>query len=308
MPSDFHLPTNARLSRQAFCGRFFFAIPVAVAVLLFTTLTSAQTQKRIVWSDREKPIVDQVEGLRNLDDASRARMTKDLALRIRQLPATPNKLGLAGGLSHLATEGDCGAETLQEVTTTLALALREQPPARKDTGPNRHYMELAQLVRYGHMKAESSDPQYEEAMAKLAAIDETRKNADFTLTDTEGEEWHLQELRGKVVLVNFWATWCPPCRKEMADLQALFDKYSPRGLIVLSISDEANAKVQPFAQQQGISYPVLLDPGGKVHALYQIEGLPRSFVYDRDGNLVATALDMRTRAQFQEMLAQAKMK
>jgi peroxiredoxin len=303
---DFHFPHKAKFLLYPLSLRRLLSATLVAAVFLFTALASAQ--KKIIWSEKEKPIVDQLETLRNLDDASRARVTKDLALRIRQLPATPNKLGLAGGLTHLATEGDCGRDTLQEVTTTLALALREQHPARKDTGPNGHYIELAQLVRYEHMKAESSDPQYDDAMARLASIDEIRKDADFTLNDTEGEEWHMQELRGKVVLVNFWATWCAPCRKEMADLQALFDKYSPRGLIVLSISDEAEAKVQPFAQGQGISYPVLLDPGGKVHALYHVEGIPRSFLYDRDGNLVATALDMRTRAQFQEMLAQAGMK
>ncbi|MGH9496231.1 MAG: TlpA family protein disulfide reductase, partial [Candidatus Sulfotelmatobacter sp.] len=64
----------------------------------------------------------------------------------------------------------------------------------------------------------------------------------------------------------------------------------------------------PFMDQLGISYPVLLDPGGKVHALYQIDGIPRSFVYDRDGNLVATAIDMRTREQFLQMLAKAGIK
>jgi peroxiredoxin len=309
---DFHsLSGEAKILLYSRSFRRLLSAAIAATAVLFLALLFAlpgPAQKTIVWSDKEKPIVEQLETLRNLDEASRARTTKDLALRIRQLPATPNKLGLAGGLTHLATEGDCGRDTLQEVTTTLALSLREQPPARKDTGPNRHYIELAQLVRYEHMKAESSDPQYDDAMARLASIDEIRKDADFTLNDTEGEEWHMQELRGKVVLVNFWATWCAPCRKEMADLQSLFDKYSPRGLIVLSISDEVAAKIQPFAQGQGISYPVLLDPGGKVHALYHIEGIPRSFVYDRDGNLVATALDMRTRAQFQEMVAQAGMK
>ncbi|MGH9495235.1 MAG: hypothetical protein ACRD3B_09575, partial [Candidatus Sulfotelmatobacter sp.] len=153
------------------------------AFLLIALVAVAQ-KKQILWSDKEKPIADQFEGLRNLDDATRVRVTRDLALRIRQLPPTPNKLGLAGGLTHMATEGDFGAETLQEVTTTLAVALRERPPARKEGGPNHHYIELAQLVRYEHMKAESSDPQYEEAMAKLGALDEVRKNADFTLSDT----------------------------------------------------------------------------------------------------------------------------
>jgi peroxiredoxin len=97
----------------------------------------------------------------------------------------------------------------------------------------------------------------------------------------------LQELRGKVVLVNFWATWCPPCRKAMPDLQSLFDQYKSKGLIVFSISDEEAVKVKPFIEAQNITYPVMLDPGGKVHELFQVEGIPKSFVYDREGKLVA---------------------
>lgn len=269
---------------------------------------SAQ-QNKTNWSPQEKPIVDQLQGLRKLDDKTRAQATKELAMQIRQLPPVAHKLGLAGALANLSTEGDFGRDTLQEVTNTLAMALREQPARpEKDGSPNHHYMELASLVRYEHMKAESNDPQYTEAMAKLQAADEARQNADFTLNDLEGESWHLQELRGKIVLVNFWATWCPPCRKEMPDLQALFDKYKGQGLIVLSISDEEAAKVTPFIKQQNITYPIVLDPGDKVHELYRVDGIPKSFVYNRDGQLVAQAMDMRTKGQFQEMLAQAGLK
>src|SRR5579864_7472347 len=218
---------------------------LSIAILLVGSRT-AFAQQKIIWSDQEKPIAEQIGTLRKLDDAVRARTTKDLALKIRQLPAVPNKLRLAGALSSLSTEGDFGHDTLQEVTTTLAAALREQPPAGKPGEPNRLYMELASLVRYEHMQAESDNPQFAEATVKLAAIDAKRQDADFTLTDLRGKSWHLQDLRGKVVLVNFWATWCPPCRKEMPDLQALYDTYKDQGLIVLAISDEETAKVSPF--------------------------------------------------------------
>ena len=289
----------------------FYPHCVLPGLLTATVLLSAFAfaQNKIVWSDQEKPIVDQLSNLRKLDDTTRARTTKDLALRIRQLPVVPNKLGLAGALSNLATEGDFGQDTLQEVATTLALALNEQSaPRNKEGGPNHHYLELAELVRYEHMKAESNNPQFAEAMAKLAAADSARQNADFTLSDLEGESWHLHELHGKVVLLNFWATWCPPCRKEMPDLEALFEKYKSQGLLVLSISDEEAAKVKPFIEQQNITYPILLDPGSRIHELYQVDGIPKTFVYDRDGNLVAQSIDMRTRSQFLEMLAQAGLK
>jgi peroxiredoxin len=145
-------------------------------------------------------------------------------------------------------------------------------------------------------------------MNKLEADDAARQKADFTLADLQGKEWHLQDLKGKVVLVNFWATWCPPCRKEMPDLQALYDKYKEQGFIVLSISDEEAGKVNPFIAETKISYPVLLDPGRKVNEAFIVEGIPKSFVYDREGKLVAQSIDMRTRSQFLEMLAQAGLK
>jgi peroxiredoxin len=272
---------------------------------IFIFCLSLWAQEKVVWSNQEKPIVEQIRGLRKLDDSVRARTTKDLALQIRQLPVVPNKLRLAGALANLSTEGDFGRDTLQEVTTTLSQALREQPPAGKPGEPDELYVELASLVRYEHMSAESDNAQFKEASARLEADDAKRQNADFTLSDLQGKSWHLRELKGKVVLVNFWATWCPPCRKEMPDLQALYDKYKDQGFVVLSISDEEAAKVSPFVTERNISYPVLLDPGRKVNEAFVVEGIPKSFVYDREGKLVAQSIDMRTRGQFQQMLAQA---
>jgi len=285
----------------------FFRIHLHLLAFLavFALNTRLPAQEKIVWSDQEKLIVEQIRGLRKLDDRVRARMTKELALQIRQLPVVPNKLRLAGALSNLSTEGDFGHEALQEVTTTLAQALREQPPAGKPGAPDDLYIELASLVRYEQMHAESDNPQLREAMTRLEADDAKREKADFTLSDLEGRSWHLRDLKGKVVLVNFWATWCPPCRKEMPDLQALYDKYKGEGLVVLSISDEETAKVTPFIAERKISYPVLLDPGRKVNKAFVVEGIPKSFVYNREGKLVAQSIDMRTRSQFQAMLAQA---
>jgi peroxiredoxin len=282
------------------------AIAILLGGALLLLAVSLLAQDKTVWSDQEKPIVEQIHGLRKLDDAVRVRTTKDLALQIRQLPAVPNKLRLAIGLANLSTEGDFGHDTLQEVATTLAAALREQqPPPGKKGEPNFAYTELASLVRYEHMQATSDNPQFAAAMAKLEADDAKRQNADFTLTDLQGKAWHLQDLRGKVVLVNFWATWCPPCRKEMPDLDALYSKFKDQGLVVLAISDEEATKVTPFIAERKISYPVLLDPGRKVNDQFIVEGIPKSFVYDRSGKLVAQSIDMRTRNQFLGMLAQA---
>ncbi len=295
----------------------FFGFAAIITIAL--QLASAQ-QKQVVWSAEEKPLADQIHGLRSLADDVRAGTTKDLALKIRKLPATGNKLRLAVGLAGLSTEGDFGHSTLQEVATTLAETLRERPvpwakPEGSDAGatatrePAYPYVELASLVRYEHVEApvdlNNDDGQYRAAIARLEADDRKREHPEFTLKDLSGKTWTFAELRGKVVLVNFWATWCPPCRKEMPDLETLYRRFGSQGLVVLGISDEEAAKVEPFIRERKVSFPVLLDPGRKVNEMFVVEGIPKTFVYDREGKLVAQSIDMRTQKQFLEMLGKA---
>jgi peroxiredoxin len=271
--------------------------------VIFATflISAAMAQKQeIAWSNAEKPIYDQLHDIRKVPDDKRGQVTKDLALKIRALPSSPNKLRLAVGLASRATEGDFGHENLQEVATTLAAAIKEQQPSSQDP-----YLELASLVRYEHVDAFLDSTQYSAAMAKLEADDQSRQQADFTLTDLDGKAWNLKDLKGKVVLLNFWATWCPPCRKEMPDLEMLYRRFGAQGLIIIGIDDEETETVKPFIAQQGITYPVLLDPGRKVNTLFRIEGIPKTFVYDRDGKIVAQSIDMRTGKQFLEMLGSA---
>jgi len=280
---------------------------VIALITLFCGIAAAQDKTN--WTEQEKPIAAQIITLRALADDVRAQTTKDLALQIRQLPpSSPGKLKLAYRLASRATEGDFGHDTLQEVATTLADALQQQPPAEQNGHPAAEYDWLAQLVRYEHVNVSLDAPQFQQALAELASQDKARQDANFTLTDLHGKTWTLKELRGKVVLVNFWATWCPPCQKEIPDLEALYKKYRGDGFVILALSDEDAATVRPFMNERKVTYPVLLDPGRKVHTLFGVEGIPKSFVYDREGKLVAQSVDMRTQKQFREMLAQAGLK
>ena len=273
--------------------------------LLIASIGLAQTKR--VYSDAEKPIYERMRSLRSVPDDKRGQVTRELASAIRNLPASDNKLNLATGLASLSTEGDFGHETLEAVAATLAVSLKEHALPDQKGAPAYPYVELAQLVRYEHVSVTLDDPHYSVAMQKLEAEDVRRQAADFTLKDLQGHEWNLKSLKGKVVLVNFWASWCPPCRKELPDLDSLYRHFKKQGLIVLAISDEDASNVRPFVQQSGFSYPVLLD-GGKIHEVFGVEGIPKSFVYDRDGKLVAQAIDMRTKRQFEDMLARADLR
>jgi peroxiredoxin len=285
---------------------FGISLGLSALVLLFAAPYAAAAQKQaIAWSRQEAPIAKDIDGLRQMPDDARAVKTKNLALAIRQLPAAPHKLRLAVQLASLSTEGDFGHDTLQEVATTLADSLREQPIQARSGQPAAPYVELAQLVRYEHVQTSLNDSQFAAAMAKIEADDTRRQGANFTLTDLQGQTWTLRDLEGKVVLVNFWATWCPPCQKELPDLESLYDRFKGQGFVILAISDEDAAKVKPFIAKRKLTYPVLLDRGRKVNELFQVGGIPRSFVYDRGGKLVAESIDMRTQRQFLELLGQA---
>ncbi len=260
------------------------------------------------WSPDEKPIAEQLRRLRGVPDSERGEVTRRLALQIRRLPAADNKLRLAYGLANLATEGDYGTQNLQEVADTLTAALIERPQPDLNGAPAGPYITLAQLARYEQIPVTLDAPPYKAALARLAAQDQRRASAEIRLPDLSGKEWALSSLRGKVVLVNFWATWCPPCRKELPDLQALYEHFAGRGLVVLAISDEEKDKVSRFAATQKLTFPVLLDGGHNVAETFSVEGIPKTFVYDRGGKLVATAIDMRTRDQFLAMLGKAGLK
>jgi thiol-disulfide isomerase/thioredoxin len=254
----------------------------------------------------EASIGKQIDGLRDVPDAKRPAATTQIAMDIRTLPAGKNKVKLADALTNLSTEGDPGHETLQAVADTLAQSLKETPqPPAKDGSPARPYTDLAQLVRYEGVTTDFTDPMLTKASDLLAANDADVQKADFTLKDLNGKKVTLSALKGKIVLVNFWATWCPPCRKEMTDLDLIYTHYQPQGLMILSISKENAFTVGSFLNGKGYHPPVLLDDGGKVNKQFHIDGIPRSFVFDRDGKLVAESIDMRTQRQFFDMLAKA---
>jgi thiol-disulfide isomerase/thioredoxin len=250
-------------------------------------------------------IEGQIDKLRSLPDDKRPAATIQLAHDVQALPAGMPKVRLANELANLVTEGDQGADALQTVADTLAKSLAETPVPGKGDQPPMPYMELAQLVRYEHVTVTLNDPLYAKAADVLAANDADIEKADFTLKDLHNKPWTLSELRGKIVMVNFWATWCPPCRAEMPNLDVIYTHYASQGLVILSITDENPFVVSRFFGTSTYHPPVLIDPGGAVHKLFHITGIPRTYVFDREGKLAGVGIDQCTQRQFFAMLAAA---
>jgi cytochrome c biogenesis protein CcmG, thiol:disulfide interchange protein DsbE len=112
---------------------------------------------------------------------------------------------------------------------------------------------------------------------------------EFALNTLAGQRVNLSDYRGKVILINFWATWCPPCKAEMPFLQAAYKTYREQGLEILAIdstSDQSEADAaRQFANANGVAFPVLADVKAEASQLYQVQALPPSFFVDRQGKI-----------------------
>lgn len=110
---------------------------------------------------------------------------------------------------------------------------------------------------------------------------------DFAFPGLDGKKVGLGDYRGKVVFLNIWATWCPPCREEMPSMEKLYQELKGEDFEILAVSiDTSGAKaVAPFAKEYRLSFPILLDPEGTIKPLYGITGVPESFIINKDGRI-----------------------
>jgi len=115
---------------------------------------------------------------------------------------------------------------------------------------------------------------------------------DFVLKDLNGHSFRLADFRGKVVFLNVWATWCPPCRMEMPSMERLHRRLKGKDFVMLTVSEDedSTASVRQFVEELGITFPVLADPNGIVPPRYGITGYPETFVIDRDGRVIEHTL------------------
>lgn len=111
---------------------------------------------------------------------------------------------------------------------------------------------------------------------------------DFLLADLDGRQVRLSDFRGKIVFLNVWATWCPPCRDEMPSMEKLHRSLAGSDFVMLAVSEDVQGQkvVEPFVRQLGLTFPILLDPDGVIPRKYGVTGYPETFVIDRTGKVV----------------------
>ena len=123
-------------------------------------------------------------------------------------------------------------------------------------------------------------------LASAAPLAPTAPAPDFTLRTLDGQKLRLGEQRGRVVLVNFWATWCGPCRQEMPHLNKLYEKYKSSGFVLLGVNvDDDTAQAAGVASKLGVTFPVLPDADKRVSRQYDLSAMPSTVLIDRDGRV-----------------------
>jgi len=126
---------------------------------------------------------------------------------------------------------------------------------------------------------------------------------DFSLADASGGNIKLSDYRGKVVIVDFWATWCPPCRKGIPDLIELKNEYGDKiAIIGISVDTDSKSEVVPFIQKMGINYPIAYSTPDVVQAFGGIDAIPTSFVVDKNGKIVDMHVGLVPKADFTSVI------
>jgi len=142
-----------------------------------------------------------------------------------------------------------------------------------------------------------ADGREEDLFSKIGItpIKGDKKTPDFSLQDLNGKKFGLNQFKGKVIFLNFWATWCGPCKEEMPGLEVLYQKFKDKKFILLAISVdyEGLQPVQEFINKHHYTFPVLLDPKCEILDLFEVKGIPTTFLIDKKGKMVGKAIGPR---------------
>ena len=129
---------------------------------------------------------------------------------------------------------------------------------------------------------------------RIQRFEEPLVAPDFTLKDIKGKQVTLKNLKGRVVFLNFWTTWCPPCRVEMPSMERLYQELKDKGLVMLAVDMQESEKlVKKFFKEFNLSFTALLDLDGDISFLYGIRGIPITYIIDREGKIIGKAVGPR---------------
>lgn len=153
------------------------------------------------------------------------------------------------------------------------------------------------LSREGFPHRQKTHAITEDELLKKLSIEKFEKKTsapDFTLQDLNGNPVSLRDLRGKVVFLNFWATWCPPCRLEMPTMEELHKEFDSQGLTILAINfRESPEEIKTFFKQHHLTFTTLLDKEAEVFGLYQAWSLPTTYLVNKNGEIVGRVIGYR---------------
>jgi peroxiredoxin len=215
-----------------------------------------------------------------LSDAEKRRMIEDALASIKALE-TGAQQGPISNLMNRVEELKLDRNALEPVAAQFLYVLEHSEENPGD------YDWLSALRRQYDLSvgSDNASVRSRDALAELAELVST--DYDFLLYSLDGHPVRLKDQRGKVVLLNFWATWCPPCREEMPLFEKLHREQRDKGLVLLAVSDEEPETVRSFLRQNGYTFPILLDPGRTVFDHYRVQGIPATKILDRTGRLRA---------------------
>ncbi len=178
--------------------------------------------------------------------------------------------------------------------------MKPNSPTKKRSMTYAWILLAAVIVVGGYYVFGKSDPKAGTAIHPMLPPNELTGAAPaFTLTNLDGKPVSLADFRGKVVVLDFWATWCPPCKREIPDFIDLQKEYGSRGVQIVGIALDELEKVQAFARQNGMNYPVLLGSDEVSMKYGGIEGIPTTFIIDKSGTIVNKFEGFRPRHVFE---------
>ena len=141
-------------------------------------------------------------------------------------------------------------------------------------------------------------------MISLVSFSNNAKAPDFNLKDQYGVTHSLENYKGKVIFLNFWATWCPPCKKEMPDIENIYKEYgeNKKDVVILGVNSEKENEVKKFLKDKGYTFPTLIDENSEVMRKYFIQAFPTSFVIDKKGNVYGYVMGGLTKEQIKQVI------